>query len=171
LNTTKLLLWSAVLYVVLLVLVRGFIPPESAPTISLLGIPLIVIVVMIARDLARRSTIPTVSRRSVQTTHGFQGNPVQFLRGQFKVAANASNSYFQNVVQSRLREMVTAKVALETGLDSEAVRPLLSDPVQGPALLEDEPLYRMLYGPPPKGGLKRINMIGDAIDLIGAWKG
>jgi hypothetical protein len=67
--------------------------------------------------------------------------------------------------------MLTTKVALETGLDSEAVRRLLSDPKQGPALLADESLYRMLYGPPPQGGLRRINMIGDAIDLIGAWKG
>jgi hypothetical protein len=170
LNTVRLLLWSAVLYVLLLVLVRGVFPSESAPTISVLGIPLIVVVVLIARDLARRSTSPTV-RRTVETTLGFRGNPVQFLSGQFRVAANASNSYFENVVQSRLRELLTSKVALETGLDNEAVRRLLSDSKQGPALLADESLYRMLYGPPPRHGLERLNMISDAIDLIGAWKG
>jgi hypothetical protein len=170
LNTVRLLLWSAVLYVILLVLVRGIFPSESAPTIPLLGVPLIVIVVAIVRDLANRSTSPTI-RRTTKTTRGFRENPVLFLSGQFKVAATASNSYFQNVVQSRLKEMLTTKVALETGLDSEAVRRLLSDPKQGPALLADESLYRMLYGPPPQGGLRRINMIGDAIDLIGAWKG
>jgi hypothetical protein len=170
LNTIRLLLWSAVLYILLLVLVRGIFPSEAAPTISLLGIPLIVVVVLIARDLGRRSTSPTV-RRTVETTLGFRGNPVQFLSGQFRVAASASNSYFENVVQSRLRELLTSKVALERGLDKEEVRRLLSDTKQGPALLADESLYRMLYGPSPRGGLERLNMISDAIDLIGAWKG
>jgi hypothetical protein len=170
LNTVRLLLWSAVLYILLLVLVRGIFPSESAPTISLLGIPLFLVVVLIARDLARRSTSATV-RRTVETTLGFRGTPVQFLSGQFRVAANASNSYFENVVQSRLRELLTSKVALERDLDNEEVRRLLSDSKQGPALLADESLYRMLYGPPPRGGLERLNMISDAIDLIGAWKG
>lgn len=154
----------------LLVLVRGFLPSESTSTISLLAIPLIVTVVMIARDLAGRSTVPTISRKTAGTTLEFQGNRVQFLRGQFRVAANASNSYFQSAIQSRLREILTTKVALETGLESEAAQRLLSDPEHGPAILHDESLYRMLYGPPPKGGLKRINMLGEAIDLIGAWK-
>jgi hypothetical protein len=170
LNSVKLLLSSAVLYVLGLVLVRGIFPSESAPNISLLGIPLIVVVVMIARDLARRSTIPTV-RKTIETPPVFRGAPIQFLSGQFKVATSASNSYFQSVLQLRLRELLTAKVALETGFDTESVRSLLSDPKQGPSLLGDEALYRMLYGPPPRGGLERIKMIGEAIDLIGAWKG
>lgn len=166
----RLLFWSAVLYAVLLVLVRGIFPSESAPTISLLGIPLIVIVIMIARDLARRSTSPTV-RRTTEKAAGVRENPLQFLSGQFKVAANASNLYFQNAVQLRLRELLTVKVALATGFDSESVRSLLSDPKNGPVLLRNRALYQMLYGPPPRGGLERITMIGKAIDLIGAWKG
>lgn len=169
-NTIRLLFWSAVAYGVLLVLARGVFPSETAPTISLTGIPLIVIVVMIARDLARRSTTPTV-RKTITTTTGFRGNPVQFLSGQFRVAANASNSYFENVVRARLRELLIAKVALGSGLDNEAVRRILSDPKGGQQLLEDETLYRMLYGPIPHAGLTRIKLIGDAIDLIGAWKG
>ena len=169
-NTLRLFFWSAVAYAVLLVLVRGIFPSESAPAISLTGIPLIVIVILIARDLARRSTSPTL-RRKIEAPLVFRGNSVQFLSGQFKVAANASNSYFENVVQSRLKELLTVKVALGTGLDSETIRPLLSDPKQGPTLLGDESLYHMLYGRPPQGALERINMIGEAIDLIGAWKG
>jgi hypothetical protein len=43
--------------------------------------------------------------------------------------------------------------------------------MEGPGLLEDETLYRMLYGPIPERELARLNLIGDAIDLIGAWKG
>jgi hypothetical protein len=170
LKTLKLLFWSAVAYALLLVLVRGFFPSESAPTISLTGIPLIVIVVMIARDLARKSTSPTVRRTTPEPT-GFHGSPVQFLSGQFRVAAEASNSYFENVVRARLRELLTAKVALETGQDDGTVRRVLSDAREGPKILDDKSLYRMLYGPIPKNGPARINLINDAIDLIGAWKG
>ena len=167
-NTVRLLFWSAVAYAVLLVLVRGLFPSESTPTISLTGIPLVVIIVVIARDLARKSTSPTISK-ATPTTSGFKGNPVQFLSGQFRVAAAASNSYFENVVQARLRELLTAKVALETGLETETARQLMSDPRRGPGLIEDEALYSMLYGPAPRGGPARMNMISHAIDLIGAW--
>src|SRR5438128_12231762 len=125
---------------------------------------------MIARDLTRRSTSPTV-RRAIATTAGFRGNRVQFLSGQFRVAANASNSYFENVVRARLRELLTTKVALEAGLENETVRRILSDPRGGPELLEDQTLYGMLSAPPPQRGLARLNLIRDAIDLIGAWKG
>lgn len=169
-NTVKLLFSSAVAYAILLVLVRGIFPSESTPPLSLISIPLIVIVVMIARDLAGKSTSPTISK-TIPSTAGFHGNAVQFLSGQMRVAASASSSYFENVVRSRLRELLTAKVVLETGLQSETVRRLLSDPRQGPLLLGDESLYRILYGPAPQSGLARISMIGDAIDLIGAWKG
>jgi hypothetical protein len=170
LNTVRLLFWSAVAYAVLLVLVRGVFPSESTSTISLTGIPLIVIVVMIARELAGKSTSPTV-RRKITTTTGFRGSPVQFLSGQFRVAASASNSYFENVVRARLKELLIAKVAVETDLENEMVRRLLSDPTQGPRLLQDESLYRMLYGPIPSRGLARVNMISEAIDSVGAWKG
>jgi hypothetical protein len=171
LNTVRLLFWAAVAYAILLVLVRGVFPTESASTISLTGIPLIVIVVMIARDLARKSTSPTTRGTITTTTAGFRGTPVQFVSGQIRVAANASNSYFENVVRGRLRELLTTKVALETGFENETVRRLLSDPTSGPQLLGDELLYRMLYGPIAKSGLTRMNMIDDAIALIGAWKG
>ena len=167
-NTVRLLFWSAIAYAVLLVLVRGLFPSESTPTISLTGIPLIVIIVVIARDLARKSTSPTISK-AIPTTSRFKGNPVQFLSGQFRIAAGASNSYFENVVRARLRELLTAKVALETGLEKETARQLLSDPKRGPGLLKDESLYLILYGPTPKDGLARMTMISDAIDLIGAW--
>jgi hypothetical protein len=75
------------------------------------------------------------------------------------------------VVRTRLKEVLTAKVALETGVESETVRGLLSDPRKGSRLIGDEPLYHMLYGPIPRSGLARINMIGEVIRLIGAWKG
>jgi len=87
------------------------------------------------------------------------------------VAASASSSYFENVVRARLRELLTAKVALETGLETETVRRILLDHRDGPRLLQQESLYHILYGSTPPSGLARISLIGDAIDLIGAWKG
>ena len=169
-KAARLLLWSAGAYAVLLVLVRGVFPSESTPTISLTGIPLIVIIVIIARDLVRKSTSPTIGKE-IAATAVFRGNPVQFLSGHFRVAASSSDSYFENVVRARLKELLTAKVAVETGLDDEIVRQLLIDPGQGLRLLRDEQLYRLLYGPTPGKGLDRIMVIGLAIDLIGAWKG
>ncbi|HVH15956.1 MAG TPA: hypothetical protein VNA15_09610 [Candidatus Angelobacter sp.] len=169
-NTFRLLFWSVVAYVLLLALVRGIVPSESTPTISLTGIPLVVIIIMIGRDLARRSTSPTVTSNVTGPTD-FRGNPLEFLSGQFRVAANASNSYFENVVRARLKELLTAKLALETGLENETVRRLLSDTRNGRRLVDNDPLYRMVYGPIPPGGLERMRMIGEAIDLIRGWKG
>jgi hypothetical protein len=170
LKSVRLLIWSAVAYGVLLVLVRGIFPSESTPTISITGIPLIVIILMIARDLARKSTSPTEKTANTETTR-FQGNPVQFLSAQFRVASDASNSYFENIVRARLKELLITKISLEKGLEIDTVRRLLSDQRRGPELLEDGTLYRMLYGPVPRSGPARANMINDTIDLIGAWKG
>ena len=168
-NTVKLLFWSAIAYAIILVLVRGIFPSEATTTISLTGIPLIVIVLIIVRDLARRSTSPSL-QRTVKTGTVFRPNPVQFLNGQFRIAASASNSYFENIVRARLRELLITKVALETGAATEAVRRILSDSRQGPELLQDDSLHRMLYGPAPQRGQARISMIGDAITMIGDWK-
>ena len=165
-TTVRLLFWSVVAYVLLLVLVRGIVPSESTPTISLAGIPLVVIIIVIARDLARRSRRLSVTSNLTSATD-FRGDPVEFLSGQFRVAANASNSYFENVVRARLKELLTAKLALEIGLENETIRRLLSDTRKGRRLVDNDPLYRMLYGPIPPGGLERMRMIGEAIDLIG----
>lgn len=167
-NTVRLLFWSSIAYAVLLVLVRGLFPSESTPAISLTGIPLVVMIIVIARDLARKSSSPTI-RKAIPTISGFKGNPVQFLGGQFRVAAAASDSYFESAVRARLKELLITKVALETGLEKETARQVLSDPRRGLGLLEDESLYRMIYGPAPRGGQARMKMISDSIDLIGAW--
>lgn len=169
-NAIRLLFWSAIAYGLLLVLVRGLFPSESTPAIFLAGVPLIVIVVMIFRDLAGRATSPT-DGRTVVTPALFRGDPVQYLSSQFRVAVGASNSYFEDVVRIRLRELLTAKVAVETGLEDEMVRQLLLDPKQGPRFLRDDHLYELLYGPTPGRGWDRIRVIDMAVDLIGAWKG
>jgi hypothetical protein len=170
LNTRRLLFWSAIAYATLLVLVRGVFPSESTPSISLTGIPLVVIVIMIVRDLASKSTSPTLGKTAATPT-GFRGSVIQFLSGQLRVAASASDSYFENVIRARLKDLLTTKVSIETGLENENVRRILADPSRGRRLLVDESLYGMLYGPVPHGRLARMTMISDAIDLIGAWKG
>ena len=96
---------------------------------------------------------------------------MQFLSGQIKVAADSTNSYFENILRARLRELMISRVALETGMESGTVRRLLSDPRARRELLHDEAMYGMLYGPAPRTGAARVSMIDEAVDLIGAWKG
>jgi hypothetical protein len=169
LKSTRLIFWSAVAYGILLVLARGIFPSEATPTLSLVGIPLIVIAVIIARDLAQRSTRPS-SNPSVVPGSALKEDPVKFLAGQLGIAADASDSYFENVVRSRLKELLISKVSLEIGLDSGTVRRNMSDPRKGPQMLHDDQLYRILYGRTPKTRDALAQMIEDAIDMIGAWK-
>lgn len=168
-NTVKLLFWSGIAYGVLLVLVRGVFPSESSPTIQLLGLPLIVVVVIIARDFSQRSTRTTEPLKTASTNRPME-NPVAFLSGQFAVAAKSSDSYFHDVVRARLKELLVTKVSLETGLETETVRRALSDRKQGAKLLHDEELYTVLYGPVPDTGQERLHLIEEAMELIGAWK-
>jgi hypothetical protein len=165
----KVLIWCVVAYAVLLLVVRGLIPSQSSPTVSLVGIPLIVIAVIIARDLARRSTSPAVPPTISSRPH-LNEDPVHFLSGQIRVATSASDSYFENVVRVRLKELLITKVALETGMERDLARHALSDPKQAPKLLHSEELYAVLYGPVPKTEV-RISMIEKAVNMIGAWKG
>lgn len=103
--------------------------------------------------------------------YGLKVSPVEFLTGQIKVAASASNSYFEDVVLSRLKELLVMKVALETGLDNDMIRRALSDPIRGPELLHNDELYSILYETVPETGLARIQLVEDAIDMIEDWKG
>lgn len=156
-------------YAVLLVLVDGLFPSEATSALPVTAIPLIVITVIIVRDLRKRSTESSVREMPVERS-AMKGNPVQFFSGQIKVATNASNSYFEDVIRSRLKELLVTKVSVETGLEPESVRQLLANQRTGQHLLNDDALYGVLYGPVPGTSIRRIEMISDAIDLIGAWK-
>jgi hypothetical protein len=102
---------------------------------------------------------------------GFKENSIDFMSGQIRVAANASDSYFENLVRSRLKELLITKISLETGLESDTVRRSLSDKGQGTELLHGDEFYRVLYGPIPGTPGARIQMVRDAIEMIGAWNG
>lgn len=156
-------------YAVLLVLVDGLFPSEATSALPVTAIPLMVITVIIVRDLTKRSTEPIVRQTPVERST-MKGNPVQFFSGQIKVATNASESYFEDVIRSRLKELLVTKVSVETGLEPENVRQLLAHPKTGLHLLNDDALYAILYGPIPETSIRRIEMISDAIDLIGVWK-
>lgn len=104
-------------------------------------------------------------------TSPMKGNQIQFFSSQIKVAAEASDSYFEDVIRSKLKELLVAKVAVQTGLEPDVVRLILTSPTTGLKLLKDETLYEALYGPVPETSPRRIEMIDNAIDLIGAWKG
>ncbi len=168
-KTPRLLFWCAVAYGILLFLVRGFFPSESSPSLFLVGVPLIVVAVIVAHDLSRRSTRPTVSP-TIQSPSSPKGDPVGFLSGQISVAASASDSYFENVIRARLKELLISKVTTETGMERDEARQILADPREGPKLLEQNELHTILYGPTPKTGSDRMRMIDDAIQMIGEWK-
>jgi hypothetical protein len=168
-NAIRLLLWTAVAYVILLVLIRGSIPDNSIPTITLTGIPLIVITAIIVQDLLRRSTRPTKTLKTSQRER-LVGRPVQLLSGQIRVAESASDSYFEGVIRARLKELMTTKASLETGLEYEQVRQILADSATGPRLIGDTRLYGLLYAPAPGKGSARLKLIEEAVALIGAWK-
>ncbi|MBO0888346.1 hypothetical protein J2P12_04515, partial [Candidatus Bathyarchaeota archaeon] len=144
-KTVRLLFFCAVVYSVLLVLVRGALPSESSPTLLLVGLPLVVIAVVIVRDLIKRSTIPTlpILRRPLPNP---RDDPVKFLSGQIRVAAASSDSYFETAVRVRLRELLITKVSLETGLERDTTARVLSYPREGPRLLHSRQLHTILYG-------------------------
>jgi hypothetical protein len=169
LKSVRLIFWSALVYGILLFFARGILPSNAIPAVSIAGIPLIVIALIIVRDLSRRSTWPTVLPKTL-ASRGLKEDPVKFLGGQIRVAANASDSYFDNVVRSRLRELLISKVALETGYDPTTVRVIMSDPKRGTQLLHDKELYMALYGQLPNTKYALMQMVDHAIDMIGDWK-
>src|SRR5438046_9809616 len=120
-------------------------------------------------DLIRRSTRPADTRER-NPGAGFKASPVQLISSQIMVAAEASNTYFESVVRSRLRDLLVEKAALELGLEKDKVRRTLSDPDRGPKLLQDNTLYSLLYDPAPEQGPARITMNDDAEELLDASK-
>ena len=168
-RTINLVFWSVVAYAVMLILIRGFLPQGSPQTISLLGIPLLVVAVFIARELTRESTTPTVgSRKPPDSTS--RDDPVELLRNQLGTAVAASDSYFENGIRVRLRELLVDKMVLETGLEKEAFKQLWDDPERAQQLIQNDELYEVLRGPVPSAGAERLKMIDRAIDMIEEWK-
>ena len=171
LKAARLLFWSTVTYAILLLLIRGIFSSDYMAAISITGVPLVVVTVIIARDLMRRSTNP-VAVRSMPQHEYYRRNPVEFLASQLRATHSASHSYFENVILSRLKELLITKVSLETGISTEEVRRRLSDARQGPRILHDDDLYEVLFEQAAESDhdSPEMDIVEDAIGLIGAWK-
>ena len=168
-STIELLVWAGVVYGAILVLARGLFPSGSTPTISLTVLPLATMAIIIVLDLRLRSTRPRKSRVSPRHVKSLVPR-VRLLSEQIRVSAKASDSYFESVIRTRLRELMVTKASLYSGTEYETARRTLLDPVQGPKFLKDNELYTLLYGPRPEKGNARLQMIEAAIQMIEAWK-
>jgi hypothetical protein len=164
----KLLLFCGAAYAILLILVRGIFPSESPPTIALVGVPTIAIALVIARDLWSRSSTPTTIP-TIRSVTNPKEDPIKFLSGQIRISSRSSPSYFDTVIRARLKELMIAKVTLETGMRRDIARQALSDPKHAQEILRNEELYALLYGPIPRTEV-RMRSIEKAVDMIGAWK-
>lgn len=167
-STITLLFWSAIAYAAILLVARGILPPDSTPSTSLVAIPLVIIVIILILDMARRSTISTETIAD-PTKETFRGRQVQFLSRQIYVTAEASASYFDEVVRGRLIELLITKASLESGLERETVLQVLSDHKKGSKFLHDDALYKLLYSAAPEKGRARLEMVKAAVDHIEAW--
>ena len=168
-STLKLLILASGVYVLFLVFLRSLVPETLTPSVTLLALPLIILVLILVSDLSYRVTSPSKSPVRVRLRR-FQARDVQYLSRQVEVASMGSQAYFESILLSRLRDIFAEKVSLETGIEKENVKRELADAVRGPALVGNEPLYRLLYSSTPSKRATRVRMLREAIDGIEAWK-
>lgn len=124
---------------------------------------------ILAIDLSDRATLPseTVAQQGARM---LRARDVQTLTRQVSVAAKASPAYFENILRTRLRDLLAEKVSLETGMEKDAVRRTLADERLGPRLLKDSRIYALLYYSRPPRAEERVRMLREIIDRIEAWK-
>ena len=168
-STLKLLLLASSVYVLFVVFLRSLVPETLTPSITLLALPLIILTLILVSDLSYRATAPSKTPAPTRLRR-FQARDVQYLSRQVEVASSGSQAYFESILLSRLRDILAEKVSLETGVEKENVKRELVDVVKGPALVGNEPLYRLLYSSTTPKGATRVNMLREAIDGIEAWK-
>ena len=168
-STLKLLVIASSVYVLFLVFLKSLVPETITPSITLLALPLIILLLILVSDLSYRATAPskTPAPRRVRR---FQARDVQYLSRQVEVASRGSQAYFESILLDRLRDVLAEKVSLETGIERANVKQELADPVKGPTLVRNSPLYTLLYSSTAPKGATRIKMLREAIDGIEAWK-
>ena len=159
-----------IVYAAILVAAQG-LGSGTAPIVSFTAIPLIIIAILLIRDLMRKTTDPTMIEKPypINRTPPPQDQS-ESLRQQLNITSKSSASYFDDVIRTRLRNLIVTKASLETGIETGQVRHLLTDPIKGPAFLHDEQLYRLLYSATPKDGEDRMRMVLETIELIENWK-
>ena len=156
-------------YLLLLLVLRSIVPEALAPTLPLIALPLIVLALILTLNLSDRSTARSGSK--VQKLPRRMGAlDVQSLTRQVEVASRSSPAYYDMVLGKRLRDLLVEKVSLETGMERELVRRTLANDKQGPRLLRDSALYKLLYYPPVRKSAARLQMLRETIDRIEGWK-
>lgn len=168
-QTIKFLFWVVIVYLAILLVTRGIVPDNSTPTISITAVPLIIMAIVLIRDLTRRAVQPEDSRKIVPSQTR-TGNDLKFLTRQIEATFGASESYFVDIVMTRLKELLVTKASLETGVQIDSVRRILSDSIHGPEFLGNRVLYKLLYSEAPRIGKSRIYMIQKTVELIENWK-
>jgi hypothetical protein len=168
-STLRFLLVISGIYVLLLFFFRSLVPETLSPTVSLLALPLIILALAVAVDLSDRATRP-VRTKVREVPRRLRARDVQFLTRQVEVAAKASPGYFDTILRGRLRDLLTEKVSLETGMERESVKRVLADSNIGPRLLRDSELYKLLYYFPPRGPEARLQLLREIINRIEGWK-
>ena len=124
---------------------------------------------ILAIDLSDRATFPSESFAQ-KRSRILRARDVQSLTRQVGVAAKASPAYFENILRSRLRDLLAEKVSLETGMERDTVKRALADERLGPRLLRDSRTYALLYYSLPPRAEERVRMLREIIDRIEAWK-
>jgi hypothetical protein len=168
-NTVRLIVAGSAVYFTVLLFSRGLFASGYEPRLYLLVAPLLLLLVILAGDLASRATTPRETPAGLVTGR-VMSMEVQHLTRQIQVASRASRSYFENVLLSRLRNILLEKACLETGICREKVQGLLGDPGLGPGFLKDPELYRLLYTPAGATGQARVSLLLEAVRRVEAWK-
>ncbi len=168
-STVELVAIVSSSYFAIIILSQSLIPREfNAPLYFLLA-PLFLVVLILAKDLASRATLPSETPRRTRTGRRL-GWKVQQLARQIEVGVTASGEYYEAVLLGRMREVLVEKVCLETGMEKERVRETLANKVLGPGLLRDRELYKVLYGHAPARGPERVNALEKAARLVENWR-
>jgi hypothetical protein len=163
------LAFASAVYLFLLLLLRSVIPEALTPTVTLLALPLVLFAMILAVDLSDRATVPSETMAD-ENPGILRARYVQSLTRQVGVAAKASPAYFENILRSRLRDLLAEKVSLETGMEKDEVKRALADDKLGPRLLRDSRTYALLYYAPPPRADQRLQMLREIIDRIEGWK-
>ncbi|HZD12242.1 MAG TPA: hypothetical protein VE177_01820 [Candidatus Binatus sp.] len=156
-------------YLIIVYLVRGLLPESIPSTFTILVLPLGLIAAILFIDLHNRARIPSRTDQSMKQSTRSIGYEVQQLSRRIMVANGSSSDYYSNVLLGRLREVMAERASIETGMDLDRVRRILSDPEKARSFLRNDALCNLLYYHGKSRGIDRRRMMIDLTSMIGEW--
>lgn len=168
-STVALLVATVAFYIAFLFFLRSLIPENITPSVALLALPLIILAFIVITNLSSQAVQPS-GQRFTPKSQRIRARDVQVLSKQIEVGTKASAAYFDQVILTRLRDLLAEKICSVTGVEKESTKLALSDPKTGPRLIKDLELYRLLYYPPSPRPQDRLPTIRRIIDQIEGWK-